>query len=91
MTATEPGSVQFNAPPPGQIMASVNRIALDAAAGLPAGAKGAVFGIATEKGGNAVFVQRFDGEKIDWIVTAYIGKEWGQPKPNAGVAVVMTW
>lgn len=90
MTKTLSG-VQFNAPPPGPIMASVNRIALDAAANLPPGTNGGIFGIVTDKGVNGVIVQRYDGEKVDFTVVGYIAKKWGEPNLEAGAVVQVTW
>lgn len=79
--------VQFNAPPPGPIMAEVNRLALDAAEALPPGAQGGVFGIVTEHGANAVIVHKV---RDNFTVMGYIGKQWGKPL-EYGAAAVVTW
>ena len=79
--------VAFNEPSPDHVpglMESINRAFAD----LPHDVDAALVGVATDKGSNAAFLIRV-GET--WKVETWIGKEWGTPKPDYGIAVMKTW
>jgi hypothetical protein len=78
--------VAFNAPP-SSLLADATKLIDQMAAGLPADAKGAVVGIATEAGWNAAVVHRA-GERFQ--VVSWIGKQWDSP-PTGGAAVRASW
>lgn len=79
--------VAFNAPPEEQLPSI--RAALDRAiAELPAGANGALVGVATPRGANAAIVARTEH---GWQVAAWIGKTWMTPQVDGGVRVMKTW
>jgi hypothetical protein len=84
---SDQAGVLFNPPPVGPIMDAANRIAIDAAAKLPAGAKGGIFSVITTQGVNAVIVHKANEH---FTIGGYIGKQWGQPL-EGGAAAVLTW
>lgn len=90
--------VQMNAPP-AQYMEQTLGVISAAVAQLKPGEQGKLVWVAntyrtatgrTKVGVNAVIVNRFDGEKVDFEVTAWLGAKWGEPV-EAGVAGAISW
>ena len=78
--------VQFKTPP-SQFMQTIQAELDRSLAALPAGAQGALVGIATAAGVNAAIVTRVGP---GWDVAAWIGKSWGEPVVG-GALVRKTW
>lgn len=80
--------VAFN-PPPAHIFADVMANINHAIASLPPDADGAIIGIGTDTGANAVFVARLPA---GFAVQAWIGKNWGERVTyGAEVQKVFKW
>jgi len=78
--------VQFRPPPPEYLREVTSKIS-EAVAQIPAGKSGALIGVVTQRGANAVLVAKVRG---DWQTMAYVGKSWGQPV-EVGAAILKTW
>jgi hypothetical protein len=90
---TEPiKGVQY-APPPAAIAPYVHSQIDEFIKGLPDGRSGMFhLSIDTDKGIQGAFVQRFDGEAIDFDAVAWVGTEkgWGTPL-RGGIALRGSW
>ena len=78
--------VAFSAPPP-HLIADAARVIDAMTKDLPPGTRGAVVGLATDRGVNAAVVHRVGNR---FAVASWIGKEWGSTV-TAGGAVRATW
>lgn len=79
--------VKFVTPPDHMVPALTDSITR-ATAALEPDDKVVVVGIATETGMNGAVVAQ--GAK-GWDVVAWIGKDWGAPRPYYGVGVLKRW
>jgi len=74
-------------PPPTHLLADALKIVNASTEMLPASARGAIIGIATETGMNAAIVQRLPA---GFTVVAWVGKSWGSTL-EYGTALQMVW
>ena len=85
---SQPGVVALSAEQaPGIIAASIRASVAAALKDVPEGAKGALVGIATEKGVNVAFAMKY---AHGWRVETWIGKDWHGPV-KGGVVVQKIW
>ena len=88
MNEPVPGVVSLSAEQaPGVIAASIRASVAAALKDVPGDAKGALVGIATEKGVNLVFAMKYEH---GWRSEAWIGKDWTGPI-RGGVVVQKIW
>lgn len=81
--------VAFNTPPE-HLIPSIRESIDRAVATLPAGASGALVGVATPRGANAAIVAR---TASGWQVAAWVGKTWESSKKvdDFGARVMRSW
>jgi len=79
--------VAFNDPPP-HLIPDLQHSITNALSTLPPDKSGALVGVATEKGVNAVIVARVNDV---WAVQAWIGKSWGDKHVDAGAQIQASW
>ncbi len=78
--------VAFSPPPP-SLLEDAHAALQQALGTLPPGAQGALVGVATASGVNAVVVAKAPHE---WAVQAWIGKTWTGPI-TGGASVLKVW
>jgi hypothetical protein len=79
--------VAFNEPP-SNLLASIERQIQMAATAIPAGARGALVGVATESGVNAALVIKAGH---GWDTVTWIGKSWGAPIEGGAMVRKVLW
>jgi hypothetical protein len=89
----EPTKGVAYAPPPPSIAPYVESQIDEFLKGLPPGRSGMFhLAIPTDKGIQAAFVQKFDGERVDFATAAWVGTEkgWGTPL-RGGIVLMAKW